>query len=65
VLVIEALWERFGIGKELRAICKAKKRKAPYDRALLAMVVTVCVRLNPGLASGTGGCPKSIYLPNR
>jgi transposase len=38
VLVIEALWERLGIGKELRDICKAKKIKVPYERALLAMV---------------------------
>jgi len=38
VLVIEALWQRLGIGKELRDICKAKKTKAPYERALLAMV---------------------------
>ncbi len=38
VLVIEALWERLGIGKELRDICMAKKIKVPYERALLAMV---------------------------
>ena len=38
VLVIEALWERLGIGKELRDICNAKKMKVPYERALLAMV---------------------------
>jgi transposase len=38
VLVIEALWERLGISKELRDICKAKKIKVPYERALLAMV---------------------------
>ena len=37
VLVIEALWERLGIGKELRDIYKAKKTKVPYERALLAM----------------------------
>ena len=38
VLAIEALWERLGIGKELRDICKAKKINVPYERALLAMV---------------------------
>jgi len=38
VLVIEALWKRLGIDKELRDICKAKKIKVPYERALLAMV---------------------------
>ena len=31
VLVIEALWERLGIGKELHDICKAKKIKVPYE----------------------------------
>jgi len=29
VLAFEALWERLGIGKELRDICKAKKFKVP------------------------------------
>jgi transposase len=38
VLAIEALWDRLGIGKELRDICKAKKITVPYERALLAMV---------------------------
>jgi transposase len=38
VLAIEALWERLGIGKTLRDICKRKKRIVPYERALLAMV---------------------------
>jgi transposase len=38
VLVIEALWERLGIGEIFRDICKAQKLKVPYERALLAMV---------------------------
>lgn len=38
VLAIEALWERLGIGKTLRDICKQKTRIVPYERALLAMV---------------------------
>lgn len=37
VLAIEVLWERLGIGKTLRDICKAKGVKIPYERALLAM----------------------------
>ena len=37
-LVIEALWERVGIGEMFRDICKAQKLKVPYERALLAMV---------------------------
>ncbi len=38
VLVIEALWERLGIGKLFKDICKTQKLKVPYERALLAMV---------------------------
>jgi len=38
VLLIEALWERLGIGQSLRDICKAGNVKVPYERALLAMV---------------------------
>jgi hypothetical protein len=37
-LVIEALWERLGIGGVFRDICKAGKLKIPYERALLAMI---------------------------
>jgi transposase len=37
-LVVEALWERVGIGEVFRDICKAQKLKVPYERALLAMV---------------------------
>jgi transposase len=37
VMVIEALWERLGIGKTLRDICKANRIDAAYERALLAM----------------------------
>jgi len=38
VLLIEALWERVGIGQSLRDICKAGNVKVPYERALLADV---------------------------
>ncbi len=37
VMVIEALWERLGIGKALRDICKANRLDMAYERALLAM----------------------------
>jgi transposase len=37
-LVIEALWERLGIGQIFRDICKSKKLKVPYERAIFAMV---------------------------
>jgi hypothetical protein len=36
-LMIEALWERLGIGVALRDAAKASKVKVPYERALLAM----------------------------
>jgi len=38
VLVIEALWERLGIGKTLRKLCNQKGSRIPYERALFAMV---------------------------
>lgn len=37
VMVIEALWERLGIGEKLRRICREKGYGIPYERALLAM----------------------------
>ena len=37
-LVIEALWERFGLRKTLQDIEKAAGAQVPYERALLAMV---------------------------
>ena len=38
VLVIEALWERLGIGRMFRHIGKTRDYRVPYERALLAMV---------------------------
>lgn len=35
--VIEALWEKLGIGQTLRDILKKRRIKKPYERALLAM----------------------------
>ena len=37
VLVVEALWERLGIGKTLRALLGKGKYAVAYDQALLAM----------------------------
>jgi hypothetical protein len=37
VMVIEALWERLGLGKTLRQICRINQVDIPYERALLAM----------------------------
>ena len=36
--MIEALWERLGIGKTLRRLCESKADGVRYERALLAMV---------------------------
>jgi hypothetical protein len=38
LLVMEKLWERLGIDEVLRRICKEHDLRAPYERALLAMV---------------------------
>lgn len=38
VLVIEELWKRLGIHKTVQDICNRKRIKAPYERALFAMV---------------------------
>ena len=37
VLVIEALWERLGIGPILRKIVAEERSEVPYERALFAM----------------------------
>ncbi|MBF0566825.1 MAG: IS1634 family transposase, partial [Nitrospirae bacterium] len=37
IFVIEALWERLGIGSLLRSVSKESGNKIPYDKALLAM----------------------------
>jgi len=39
VWAAEALWERFGIGEELRRVAKEAKCTVPYERALLAMTL--------------------------
>jgi transposase len=63
VLVIEALWERLGIGKELRDICKAKKLEVPYERALLAMVANRLCEPESKLGVWDRWLPK-VYLPS-
>ncbi|MFO8091181.1 MAG: hypothetical protein R6U13_15180, partial [Desulfatiglandaceae bacterium] len=37
-LMAETFWERLGIGKLLRSLSKKESIRAPYERALLAMV---------------------------
>lgn len=38
LFVVEALWERSGLGSILRSLSKESGYKIPYERALLAMV---------------------------
>lgn len=38
IWVIEALWERLGIGRTIRRLCQGKGCTAPHERALFAMV---------------------------
>jgi transposase len=63
VMVIEALWERLGIGKTLRDLCKAKRLDASYERALLAMTANrLC---NPESKLGVWDRWLSkVYLPS-
>jgi transposase len=63
VLVIEALWERLGIGKEFRDICEARKIKVPYERALLAMVANRLCEPESKLGVWDRWLSK-IYLPS-
>jgi hypothetical protein len=63
VMVIEALWERLGIGKTLRDLCKANRLEVAYERALLVMTPTGFTRLNPNWAYGIDGCRKCMCLP--
>ena len=37
LLVVQGLWQRLGIGKIIREICKNRGYKVPYERAILAM----------------------------
>lgn len=38
VVVIEAIWERLGIGETLQRLCKESGCTVPYEQAILAMV---------------------------
>jgi hypothetical protein len=56
VLVIEALWEKLGIGGALRAAAEKCGCRVPYERALLAMTANCrCASLSPSSGSGTDG----------
>ena len=63
LLVIEALWERLGIGKILREIAQQSGCQVPYERALLAMTANrLC---QPESKLGVWGrWLKKVYLPS-
>lgn len=63
VLAIETLWERLGIGKILRDICKRHKLAAPYERALLAMTANRLCEPSSKLGLWDRWLSK-VYLPS-
>jgi len=63
VLAIETLWERLGIGKTLRDICKKHKLKVPYEKALLAMCAYRLCEPESKLGVWDRWLDK-VYLPN-
>ncbi len=52
VMAIDALWEKLGIGKTLRDICKANRLDIAYERVLLAMTANMPppVKLPPDIS---------------
>ena len=63
LLVIEKLWERLGIGEVLRKICKDHDLRAPYERALLAMVANRLCEPDSKLGVWDRWLP-TVYLPS-
>jgi hypothetical protein len=63
LLVIEALWERLGIGTVLRRICKDHDLRAPHERALLAMVANRLCDPDSKLGMWDRWLP-TVYLPS-
>jgi len=63
LLVIEALWQRLGIGTVLRRICKDNDLRAPHERALLAMVANRLCDPDSKLGMWDRWLP-TVYLPS-
>ncbi len=63
VLVIEALWDRLGIGDAIKRICSAKGCKAPYERALLAMTANRLCRPESKLGVWDRWVRDDVYMP--
>ena len=63
VWLIEALWEKLGIGKILRKVCKKRKIATPYERALLAMTANRLCQPESKLGVWDRWLEK-VYLPS-
>jgi len=63
VMVIEALWERVGIGKTIRDICNANRLDPAYERALLAMTANRLCEPESKLAVWDRWL-STVYLPS-
>jgi len=61
VLAIEAIWERLGIGEVLRSVCRNRKLRIPYERALLALVANRLCEPDSKLGSWQRWLP-TVYL---
>ena len=63
LLVIEALWERLGMGKTLREIAQQSGCHVPYERALLAMTANRLCEPSSKLGVWNQWL-KKVYLPS-
>lgn len=63
VLTIEAVWEQLGIGQVFRDICKSRKLKVPYDKALLTMVANRLCEPESKLGAWDRWLEK-VYMPS-
>jgi len=62
-LLAETLWERLGIGEVLRTICKKDNVRAPYERALLAMMTNRLCEPESKLGTWLRWLP-TVYMPS-
>ncbi|MHC4073897.1 MAG: IS1634 family transposase [Planctomycetota bacterium] len=62
-LLAETMWQQLGIQKMLNVICKKNNLKAPYERALLAMVTNRLCEPDSKLGLWDRWLP-GVYLPS-
>jgi len=62
-LLAETLWQQLGLGEMLSAICKKNNLRAPYERALLAMVTNRLCEPDSKLGVWDRWLP-TVYLPS-